>query len=201
MRGCGEAEVSSSSSSVKREELDEDVLSLLAASSSSSSPSAPPLEGRAGGAGVTGWADGDVIRVRWEAGVRGRVRASVRGQRGRGHGQAPGRLRPQCCRSWCCYCCHRRWHHLKRQRLHIRVASSSENLPLLIKRGGLKQGEPGTLRLDPVSLQIQQQRARLNMEDQERLARYSLMCVTGQSVEGLTKVKTVIKLFTITQFF
>lgn len=67
----------------------------------------PPLalEGRAGGAGGAGRADGDVIRVRWVSGVRGGVRASVRGQRGRGHGQAreaTGRLRPQGC---CCCCC------------------------------------------------------------------------------------------------
>lgn len=105
-------------------------------------PSASSLEGRAGGADGTGWADGDVITVRWEAGVWGRVRASVRGQRGRDHrqaGEATRRLRPKsfCC--WCCYCCHR-LHHLQRQRLHIRVASSSENLPLLIKRGGLNVG-------------------------------------------------------------
>lgn len=111
MRGCGEADF----------------------------PPASSLEGWVGGTGGTGWADGDVIRVRWEAGVQGGVRASVRGQIGRGHGQAweaTGRLHPKC---FCYFCSHSR-HYLQWQRLYIRVASSSENLPLLIKRGGLKVG-------------------------------------------------------------
>lgn len=111
MRGCGEADF----------------------------PPASSLEGWVGGTGGTGWADGDVIRVRREAGVQGGVRASVRGQRGRGHGQAweaTGRLRPKCF----CYFCSHSWRYLQWEQLHIRVASSSENLPLLIKRGGLKVG-------------------------------------------------------------
>lgn len=121
MRGCGEADF----------------------------PPASSLEGWVGGTGGTGWADGDVIRVRWEAGVQGGVRASVRGQRGRGHGQAweaTGRLRPKC---FCYFCSHCR-RYLQWQRLYIRVASSSENLPLLIKRGGLKVGEKRTLWWEPL---------------------------------------------------
>lgn len=132
-----------------REELDENFL-LFSPSSSHLIlllllpllPSASSLEGWVGGADNAGWADGDVIRVRWEAGAWGRVRASVRGQRGRGHGQAreaTRRLRPWCFCCWCCYCRHN-WHHLQRQQIHIRVASSSENLPLLIKSGGLREG-------------------------------------------------------------
>lgn len=64
-----------------------------------------------------------------EAWAGGRVRVGVRGQRR----EATGRFCPHSSGRRCGNC-----RHGDLQGLHILVASSSENLPRLIKRGGLR---------------------------------------------------------------